>query len=48
MIYANHGTIAVIVSTAYMTIKKLIDGCPTPSSPEMMIIIDHDIDIYME
>jgi len=27
---------------------KLFDECPTLSSPEMMIIIDHDTDVYTE
>jgi len=47
MIYANWGAIAVIASTACMTIMKLIDEYPL--SPAMtMIVIDHDPNIYIE
>ena len=35
-------------STTYMTIVELFDEYPSPSSPEMtMIVIDHDTSIYM-
>ena len=49
MIYANCGAIAVIASTTYMTIMEFFDECPIPFSPEMMmIVIDHDTNIYIE
>jgi len=47
-IYANHGAIVVIASMTYMTIVELFDECPAPSSPEMMIIIDDDTNMYIE
>ena len=31
-----------IASKNYMTIMELFDEYPTPFSPEMMIVIDHD------
>ena len=49
MIYANCGAIAVIASMTYMTIVELLDEYPLPFSPEMMmIVIDHDTNIYIE
>ena len=44
MLYVDHGVIAVIANTTYMTINE----CSTPSSPEMMIIIDHNTNAYVE
>ena len=44
MIYANGGAITVIAST----MMELFDDCPAPSSPEMMIIIDGDTNMYTE
>ena len=44
----NCGAIAVIASTTYMTILEIFDECLTPSSPEIMIIIGHDTNIYIE
>ena len=46
--YANHGAIAVVESTTYMTTVELFDEWPAPSSHEVMIIIDHDNNIYIE
>ena len=49
MMYANCEAIAVIASTTYMTIAELFDEYPTPFSSEMMmIVIDHDTNIYIE
>jgi len=48
MIYADHGAIAVIASTTYMTIMELFDECSAPSSPKMMIIIGHNTNVYVE
>jgi len=49
LIYADCGAIAVIASMTYMmTIMELIEEYPAPFSPEMMIIIDHDTNIYTE
>jgi len=45
MMYANHGDIAVVDSTTYITIVELFDEWPAPSSHE---IIDHDNNIYIE
>jgi len=42
----NLGAIAVIARTTYMTMVELFDECPSPSSPEMMIITGHDTDIW--
>jgi len=49
MSYADHGAIAVIASTTYMTIVELFNECSAPFSPEMMItIIDHNTNAYVE
>ena len=48
MICANCGAIAVIANTTYMTIMELFDEWPTPSSHEMMIIVDYENNIYIE
>ena len=48
MIYANCGAIAVIASTAYMTIMELFDEWSAPSFHETIIIIDHNNNIYTE
>ena len=44
-IYANCGAIAVIESTTYM---ELFAEWPAPSSCEMMIIVDHDNNLFIE
>jgi len=45
IIYANCGAIAVIATTTYMTCREY----HAPFSPEMMmIVIDHDTNIYIE
>ena len=48
MIYANWGAIAIIASTAYMTIMELFDEYPYPSPEMMVIVIDHDHNFYIE
>jgi len=39
--------IAVIASTTYMIILELFDECSTPSSFEMMVIIDDNANMYI-
>jgi len=49
MKHSNFGAIAVIASTTYMTIVELFTEYHAPFSPEMMmIVIDHDTNIYIE
>ena len=40
--------IAVIASVTYMTVVELFDECPTPLSLQMMVIVDHDTNIYVQ
>jgi len=47
-IYADCGAIAVIASTTYMTIMEFFNECSAPCSPEMMIIVDHNTNTYVE